>query len=250
MRRIALSREQIFRGPLILVNREHPLRGDTTGVLTAVDGRHPRILLESRARQLLSACIQKAGGQQEIVPVSGWRSQQEQQRIWDDSLVEHGADFTRRYVALPGCSEHQTGLAIDLGKTAGFIDFIRPAFPYDGICGRFRRLAARYGFIERYQRGKEELTGISPEPWHFRFVGAPHAQLLEAEGLCLEEYRAFLDQTPRSVALENGGMAQVFRVPAAGAVTEVEVPEGCCQVSGDNVDGFIITLWGDTYGSC
>ena len=116
-----------------------------------------------------------------------------------------------------------------------------------GVCGRFRRLAARYGFIERYQRGKEEVTGISAEPWHFRYVGAPHAQLMETNGLCLEEYRDFLRQGPRSVALENGRMAQVFYVPAAGAVTEVEVPEGCCQISGDNVEGFILTWWGDTH---
>ena len=179
--------------------------------------------------------------------MSGWRSQQEQQRIWDDSMAEHGETFTRQYVALPGCSEHQTGLAIDLGKAAGYIDFIRPAFPYDGVCGRFRRLAARYGFIERYQWGKEEVTGISAEPWHFRYVGAPHAQLMETNGLCLEEYRDFLRQGPRSVALENGRMAQVFYVPAAGAVTEVEVPEGCCQISGDNVEGFILTWWVDTH---
>ena len=238
MRTVSIPREQIFQGPLVLVNRAHPLHEKEQSALTSVDPHHPDILLESRARQLLSACIQKAGGQREIVPVSGWRSQQEQQRIWDDSMAEHGETFTRQYVALPGCSEHQTGLAIDLGKAAGYIDFIRPAFPYDGVCGRFRRLAARYGFIERYQRGKEEVTGISAEPWHFRYVGAPHAQLMETNGLCLEEYRDFLRQGPRSVALENGRMAQVFYVPAAGAVTEVEVPEGCCQISGDNVEGF------------
>ena len=247
MRTVSIPREQIFQGPLVLVNRAHPLHEKERSALTSVDPHHPDILLESRARQLLSACIQKAGGQREIVPVSGWRSQQEQQRIWDDSMAEHGETFTRQYVALPGCSEHQTGLAIDLGKAAGYIDFIRPAFPYDGVCGRFRRLAARYGFIERYQRGKEEVTGISAEPWHFRYVGAPHAQLMETNGLCLEEYRDFLRQGPRSVALENGRMAQVFDVPAAGAVTEVEVPEGCCQISGDNVEGFILTWWGDTH---
>ena len=216
MRTVSIPREQIFQGPLVLVNRAHPLHEKERSALTSVDPHHPDILLESRARQLLSACIQKAGGQREIVPVSGWRSQ-------------------------------QTGLAIDLGKAAGYIDFIRPAFPYDGVCGRFRRLAARYGFIERYQRGKEEVTGISAEPWHFRYVGAPHAQLMETNGLCLEEYRDFLRQGPRSVALENGRMAQVFYVPAAGAVTEVEVPEGCCQISGDNVEGFILTWWGDTH---
>lgn len=131
MRTVSIPREQIFQGPLVLVNRAHPLHEKERSALTSVDPHHPDILLESRARQLLSACIQKAGGQREIVPVSGWRSQQEQQRIWDDSMAEHGETFTRQYVALPGCSEHQTGLAIDLGKAAGYIDFIRPAFPYE-----------------------------------------------------------------------------------------------------------------------
>ena len=156
MRTVSIPREQIFQGPLGLVNRAHPLHEKEQSALTSVDPHHPDILLESRARQLLSACIQKAGGQREIVPVSGWRSQQEQQRIWDDSMAEHGETFTRQYVALPGCSEHQTGLAIDLGKAAGYIDFIRPAFPYDGVCGRFRRLAARYGFIELFAAGSPE----------------------------------------------------------------------------------------------
>ena len=133
MRTVSIPWKQVFQGPLVLVNRAHPLRDTEPSALTQVDPRHPGILLDSRVRQLLSACIQKAGGQQEIIPVSGWRSQQEQQRIWDDSMAEHGEIFTRQYVALPGCSEHQTGLAIDLGKAAGYIDFIRPAFPYDGV---------------------------------------------------------------------------------------------------------------------
>ncbi|WP_308588901.1 M15 family metallopeptidase [uncultured Oscillibacter sp.] len=244
MRRLRLSRDQVFTGPLLLVNRDHPLRHPSPAALAPVDSRHPDILLESRSTQMLSACIRQVGGGREIVPVSGWRSQAEQQRIWDDTLAAHGQDFTRRYVALPGCSEHQTGLAIDLGRAAAHIDFIRPAFPYDGLCGEFRRAAPRYGFIERYPRGKEAVTGISHEPWHFRYVGAPHAQLMAENGLCLEEYRAFLRRSPRSCRLENGRMAQVFYVPSAGAVTEVELPDGCCQVSGDNVDGFIVTAWG------
>ena len=160
-----LSREQSFTGPLVRVNRQHPLRTAAGEGLTAVDGRHPDILLDRQAARLLAACIQKVRGGAEIVPVSGWRSQAEQQRIWDDTLAESGADFTRKYVAYPGCSEHQTGLAIDLGRAAGHIDFIRPAFPYDGA---FRKAAAAYGFIPRYRREKEDLTGIAEEPWHFR----------------------------------------------------------------------------------
>lgn len=241
---VRLSRAQVFAGPLILVNSEHPLKNPSPAGLVPVDSRYPDILLAYRAARLLAACIQKAGGVYGIVPVSGWRSRAEQQRIWDDSMAESGEEFTRQYVALPGCSEHQTGLAIDLGKAARQIDFIRPDFPCDGVCGRFRRLAARYGFIERYQRGKEGITGIAHEPWHFRYVGTPHAQLMVEHGLCLEEYRDFLRQGPQSCLLPNGKMAQVFYVPSTGETTDVELPDGCCQVSGDNVDGFIVTAWG------
>lgn len=243
MRSIRLSREQISCGPLILVNQDHPLPNTTSAPLTVVDSRYPHILLENRVTQLLSACIQKAGGLREIVPVSGWRSQSDQQRIWDDSMAESGESFTRQYVAVPGCSEHQTGLAIDLGKAAEQIDFIRPDFPYDGVCGEFRRLAPQYGFIERYQKGKEPITKISHEPWHFRYVGVPHAKLMIENGLCLEEYRDFIRQSPRRILMENGHMAQVFYVPSTGEITDVTLPEGYCQVSGDNVDGFIITVW-------
>ena len=68
MRTVSIPREQIFQGPLVLVNRAHPLHEKERSALTSVDPHHPDILLESRARQLLSACIQKAGGQREIVP--------------------------------------------------------------------------------------------------------------------------------------------------------------------------------------
>ena len=104
MRTVCLPREKSRTGPLVLVNRQHPLQPGGPIDLTAVDSRHPDILLDRQAAQLLAACVRKAGGGAEIVPVSGWRSQAEQQRIWDDTLAESGADFTQKYVALPGCS--------------------------------------------------------------------------------------------------------------------------------------------------
>ena len=244
MRTVVCASSQVHQGPLLLVNRAHPLRSAVSGDLTAVDSRYPDVLLERRAAALLAACVERAGGTGRIVPVSGWRSQEEQQSIWDQTLAEQGPSFTQQYVAFPGCSEHQTGLAIDLGKAAGHIDFIRPAFPYDGVCGAFRRLAADYGFIERYQQGKESLTGIAREPWHFRYVGVPHAHLITRHHLCLEEYADFLRQSPQSCPLPGGRLAQVFYVPCAGEATPIELPDGCCQISGDNVGGFIVTAWG------
>ena len=243
MRTVRLSREQSFTGPLVLVNRQHPLRTAAGEGLTAVDGRHPDILLDRQAARLLAACIQKVRGGAEIVPVSGWRSQEEQQRIWDDTLAESGPDFTRTDVAYPGCSEHQTGLAIDLGRAAGVIDFIRPAFPYDGICGAFRKAAAAYGFIQRYRREKESLTGIAEEPWHFRYVGRPHARLMRDMGLTLEEYVELLRGYPypgRLLSAAGGGYDAFVGFSRSYTPQEHRAP---CQVSGNNVDGYILTLW-------
>lgn len=243
MRTAVFPKAQVYRGPLILVNRDHPVQAPQPD-LEAPDMLHPDVRMERRAARLLRACIQSVGGNREIVPVSGWRSQAEQQSIWDRALADHGEAFTRQFVALPGCSEHQTGLAMDLGRAAGYIDFLRPAFPYDGVCGAFRKAAVRYGFIQRYTREKEALTGIAREPWHFRYVGAPHAQLLDQYGLCLEEYSAFLRTGPITCRMEAGHCAQVFYVPCQGENTQVELPDGCWQVSGDNAGGFIVTVWG------
>ena len=239
-----LPARQVYEGDVILVNAAHPLRGAAPPPLAAADPAQPEVLLHPKAALLLAACIRAAGGEGRIRQVSGWRSAAQQQAIWEDSLAAHGEAFTRSYVALPGCSEHQTGLAIDLGQKSAVIDLIRPAFGYDGACGAFRRLAARYGFVQRYEKGKEALTGIACEPWHFRYVGAPHALLMERHGLCLEEYAAFLQQGPRTVSLPGGRTAQVFYVPCPGGGVQLDLPRGCCQVSGDNDAGFIVTAWG------
>lgn len=185
-----MSRVQMAPGisTLVLVNAAHPLRGSETPDLAAPDPRYPGVLLERRAAERLAACIRAVGGEGQIVPVSGWRSRAEQQSLWDDTLAREGETFTRQYVASPGCSEHETGLAIDLGLAAPHIDFIRPHFPDEGVCRAFRRRAADYGFILRYPAGKEHITGIAHEPWHFRYVGVPHAGRMAALGLTLEEY--------------------------------------------------------------
>lgn len=241
MKTVICTRKDLHSGPLVLINAAHPLRTEPSQ-LTPVD-EAGRILLERRAALLLRSCIQAVSGGGEIVPVSGWRSGAEQRQIWEQSLKEHGEAFTRSYVAAPDCSEHQTGLAIDLGRAAPEIDFIRPDFPDAGACGAFRRMAARYGFVERYAGDKQDLTGIAREPWHFRYVGAPHAQLLTENGLCLEEYAGFLRRSPRVCRLPGRREAEVFYVPCRGEQTPVDLPEACCQISGDNCGGFIVTVW-------
>ena len=233
----------IHDGLLILVNAEHPIQHMERPVLApAVPGSD--ILLDTRAAAMLSGVISRIGAAGEIVPVSGWRSEAEQREIWDGSMRDSGEEFTRKYVALPGCSEHQTGLAIDLALRADNIDFIRPEFPYDGVCGRFRALAADYGFVERYQSGKEGVTGIAAEPWHFRYVGRPHARIMCEMGLCLEEYVEYLRAYPYPERLlEVRGEVYEAEVGFAGARDTLGLPDAPYQVSGNNVDGYIYTLW-------
>lgn len=236
-------------GSLVLVNAAHPLPALKLPALTNVL-QHPTqetaaVLLERQAAALLEACVKAAGGAEEIVPVSGWRSRQEQQQIWDDTLAAKGAVFTSKYVAFPGCSEHETGLAIDLARRAPQVDFIRPNFPDDGACGTFRRICAQYGFILRYPAHKEQITGIAHEPWHFRYVGAPHAAYLTSHDLCLEEYIALLHEKSLTLSLSNGRSTHIFYADAAAAQTFLQQTADCVQISGDNANGFILTSWGD-----
>lgn len=173
---------------LILVNGRRACPAEAAGELIPVREDMPDVLLEREAARALCRAMERLDGWRWIVPVSGWRSLAEQREIYEKSLRDNGPAFTARFVARPGHSEHQTGLAIDLGLMRPEMDFIRPAFPYEGICQRFRELAPSFGFVERYPAGKEDVTGIAHEPWHFRYVGPPHAERMTRAGLTLEEY--------------------------------------------------------------
>lgn len=245
MRQITLSRDAIHRGTLILVNAGHKVAWDTPEGLLTVGAD---VQLERQAATLLEELMQEIGGWESIVPVSGWRSMAEQQAIWDSCLQESGPEYTRTYVAVPGHSEHQTGLAIDLGLRQEHIDFICPEFPDTGICGQFKQRAADYGFILRYPAEKECITGIGCEPWHFRYVGVPHARIMVENHQTLEEYTEYIKQFdsplhPYCIRI-RGRAIYVSYTPAKSEETTVEVIETApCQISGNNVDGFVLTQW-------
>lgn len=248
-KKIILSENDLHQGNLILVNLDFPLQNCGKRVLAAADERFPGILMEREAANVLRYVLEEIGGGEEIVPVSGYRSREEQTAIFEDSLRDNGEMFTRKFVALPDHSEHQTGLAIDLALKKEKIDFICPDFPQDGICGTFRKAAVKYGFIERYPKEKEQVTGIAHEPWHFRYVGYPHSEIMKKHGFVLEEYIGFLRRFPMDgehLHMKSGKRhIEVFYVPADSEGTAaVLIPEqSCYDLSGNNIDGFIVTLW-------
>ena len=129
-----------------------------------------------------------------------YRSVSVQQYIWNRKMKEYmamGYDYhtswyyTGQSVAIPGHSEHQTGLAADiLGSKATY--------------GWLREHAHEYGFILRYPDNKIEITGIIYEPWHFRYVGTELAKELYDLDLCMEEYMQMLTEQQSNKESRNG----------------------------------------------
>lgn len=243
---ITLEHNKIYCGQLLLVNAGSALKSSNNEELRAIDPRFPDIKLQAPAAYALRLILSDIKAGNAIVPVSGYRSEVEQAAIYQKSMTEHGEEFTSRFVALPGRSEHQTGLAADLGLNQDNIDFIRPYFPYKGICGAFRDAAPDFGFVERYPKGKEAVSGIAHEPWHFRYVGYPHSKIMSERRLILEEYIDFIKAYQESNKLYEKGknsLFEIYYVPAAAEKTTISIPDRCdYRISGNNLDGFIVTV--------
>lgn len=121
---------------------------------------------------------------------SGYRSKEKQAELFQreiqghiqDGMSREEAEAEARKLVMPaGYSEHQTGLVIDINGVEE--DFYQTQ-AYQWMCEH----ASDYGFIERYPSGKDSITGINYEPWHYRYVGVENAKAIEESGLCLEEY--------------------------------------------------------------
>ena len=162
------------------------------------------------------------GGGRTIVPVSGWRSRAEQQAIWDDTRAREGDAFTRQYVALPGCSEHQTGLALDI-VAAGY-QILDEEQEDTAEQKWLMENSWKYGFILRYPSEKSDITGIGYEPWHYRYVGKAAAADIYRTGVCLEEY---LSQEGPEAELPPAGLS-AQAAPASGSMETA--PQGAAAI--------------------
>lgn len=117
---------------------------------------------------------------------SGYRSEERQQEVYA-AKIEKSGETENDYVALPGHSEHQTGLAADLTcKEARFR--LEEKFEKTKEGQWAIENAHKYGFILRYPKGKEKITGYSYEPWHYRYVGKELSMYLKEKNMALEEF--------------------------------------------------------------
>ncbi|MEH6939704.1 M15 family metallopeptidase [Bacillus sp. JJ664] len=119
--------------------------------------------------------------------VSAYRSYVTQKAVFNRYVKEDGYDNARKYSALPGSSEHQTGLAIDVSSSTGKCA-AQSCFANTKEAKWLQSKSTNYGFIIRYPKGKESITGYKYEPWHIRYVGVSLAKQMKKRNITLEEY--------------------------------------------------------------
>lgn len=176
-------------GTLILVNKYYYLDESYVPDLVVMNASYGAVGVQVE-REAYSALIEMANtallNNIQLYVTSGYRSYTEQAEVYDSWVQSVGEDQAVNYAALPGYSEHQTGLALDifaLGETT-------KTFANCATAKWLAEHAAEFGFILRYSEGSEDLTGYDYEAWHFRYVGVEAATDIVSRQLTLEEYWA------------------------------------------------------------
>ena len=188
----------------ILVNYDHPVTQefiDNLKLVNTPEGYGPQLQVDERIypqlEQMLSAA--KADGV-ELYICSAFRSVECQTKLFnaqvDEQLnrglsKEQAIEEAASWVAKPGCSEHHTGLALDI--VAPSHQTLDDDFETTDAFAWLYKNSPKYGFILRYPKNKKDITHVNYEPWHFRFVGYK-AQEITDSGFCLEEYFSKIKQ--------------------------------------------------------
>ena len=195
----AVDGKNIIQNPtntLALVNKQYFL----PDVYTPSDLIRPKIAFSFGEEQVEKSYLRKEAADAltkmfneakkasiELYAVSGYRSYSRQKAVFDAELRQFGEKVAYKEVALPGASEHQSGLAMDISSksnkldlTEGFADTMEGKWLADN--------AHRFGFILRYPKDKEGITNYEYEPWHFRYVGIKAATIIYKHKWTLEEY--------------------------------------------------------------
>lgn len=191
------------KGPdwnLILVNGQNAIPKNYEIDLVEVPGGEK---VDKRIYAPLMAMLEAAresNADQLPIVASGYRTQETQQRLYNDKIAQYqnqgysqsnAKQMAEQWVAVPGHSEHQVGLAVDLNGAIYDLYFWLQENSY------------QYGFIFRYPGNKTDITGVAEEVWHYRYVGVEAATEMYEKGLCLEEYLSEKQQEKNASKGEN-----------------------------------------------
>lgn len=191
------EKDMSLGGTLFLVNREYTLASDYKPddlVEIKVRSTYSNLTMRSEASDALEemflAAEEEAG--YKLVAVSGFRSYGQQASIYERKVKSVGEKKAMLLVAPPGASEHQLGLAMDLGTPKN--QQLNEAFGDTQAGAWVQENCWRFGFIIRYKEEWTEITGYAFEPWHVRYVGKEHARRIYEMNIPLEYYVETLRQ--------------------------------------------------------
>jgi D-alanyl-D-alanine carboxypeptidase len=257
---ITVSNDNMYVGELILVNSQYAYRfpSSQASLLNVyneyyANDLHCNYFMDSSIQLEAAATIKLLAmanalftekGINNLQIGTGYRSYETQQ------------DLANRYpatAALPGYSEHHTGLGVDLQVWDKDKKVIYTFDDTNQICTAIlawmNENAYKYGFVRRFAPNKDAITQITSDRWHYRYVGVPHAYYMTQNDLCLEEYLAALEKCTYGgnhlFVDVDGKSYEIYYVPAVnGATTTIPVPgdPSIYTVSGNNYSGFIVTI--------
>ncbi len=260
---VTVSSDDLGTGTLILVNNNIALLNEVNeeDLVTVYAYKNSAYKVSDNSVSVLPETVEalnemfldfyNATGNNYVMVRSGYRSFDYQQELYEKELASTGEDSST-LVAKAGYSEHHTGLAVDFTTYNGssYSDFDGEG-DYEWIMEN----CYKYGIINRYPEGKESITLIDNEPWHFRYVGIPHAQVMYDYDMCLEEYISYIknytiDTGFLLVNADDGAQYIIYYVPMSDSdtttiyVTLMDDGETAYpyEISGNNVDGFIVTV--------
>lgn len=174
---IELPEEPTFINGILIANKQNPLPSDYA---PGVDPE-AKSSFDAMREEALKSDI-------DLIAFSTFRDFNRQQELYEGYVEKDGVEKADRYSARPGFSEHQTGLAFDIGETGEEQHWAAASFGETEGGKWLAENAHRFGFILRYPEGKEQLTGYMHESWHFRYVGKGAATEIYEADITLEEY--------------------------------------------------------------
>ena len=253
---ITKSKNDLYTGSLILVNSEHIYHSsDEQDLKRVIDykNRFYKVMDEdmllhktmiTELNQMMKA-FEKATDKHDMILTSGYRTIQEQEEALQEKISLFGEEDALDWAMLPGYSEHHTGYAVDVSIYTDQGNYIK--YKGQDEYGWINQNCHKYGLIRRYAGEKKDITGVSNEEWHYRYVGVPHAYIIAAKDFCFEEYIAYLkqytvDDAHLMVTCERG-YYEIYFVPYEDEETKVPVPKGKdYTILGNNVDGYVVTV--------
>jgi D-alanyl-D-alanine carboxypeptidase len=187
---------------MVLVNADNVLPDgweEALDITTITNSVGDEVMVESKAYEAycaLKEAVEKDlegydKGEVRLELDSAYRSVAAQQKIVDDFTEKYGEDYVKKYVAVPGFSEHHTGLALDLYFTVDGKDVYEneDLVQYPDIWDAVHARLPEFGFILRFPEDGEAITGYAYEPWHIRYLDSPEiAKEITDKGITLEEY--------------------------------------------------------------